>query len=108
MLRDRLVCGIGNKKVQNRYLRESKLSYSEARDLALAAETAVKDSKRLNEQDDSSIVMGVHKETVAHVDKHRFGKVRPGKGSSQRGPRPDHKDSCYRKHDASRCRFKEY
>ena len=108
MLRDRLVCGVADKKVQNRYLRESKLSYSEARDLTLAAEIADKDSKRLSEQDDSSVAMGIHKETIAHVDKHRTCKSRSGK---QRGPRPEHKDSCYRcggKHEASRCRFKEY
>ena len=110
MLRDRLVCSIAGKKVQNRYLRESKLSYSEVRDLALAAVTADKDSKRLSKQDDSGVVMSVHKETIAHIDKHRSCKSQSGKHSSQRGLRRDHKDLCYHcgsKHEASRCRFKK-
>ena len=57
MLRDRLVCGIADKRVQNRYLRETKLTYTEARDMALAAETADKDSKRLQVENDNSGVM---------------------------------------------------
>ena len=41
MLRDRLVHGIADKRVQDRYLRETTLTYAEA---LMAAETAVKDS----------------------------------------------------------------
>ena len=106
MLRDRLVCGVADKKVQNRYLRESKLTYTEARDLAHAALTAAKDSKKLSEHDNGGVVIGVHKETVAHIDKNRSFRSRPGKGSSQRGPRLDNKGGG--KHDASKCKFKEY
>ena len=43
MLRDRLVCGIADNRVQDRFLREAKLTYREALEMALAAETAVRD-----------------------------------------------------------------
>ena len=47
LLRDQLVCGISDKHVQQRFLQEAKLLYDEALSKALAAETALKDSKRL-------------------------------------------------------------
>lgn len=47
MLRDRLVHGVTEKQVQNRYLMESKLSYTVARDVD-------KDSQRLREGTDAS------------------------------------------------------
>ena len=53
MLRDRLVCGIADKKVQDQYLRESKLTYTEALEMAQAAETAVKDSQKLRTSGDN-------------------------------------------------------
>ena len=49
MLRDRLVCGIYDKRVQRRFLQEATLTY-DALKMVLAAESAVKDSKRLQEQ----------------------------------------------------------
>ena len=115
MLRDRF-----DKRVQNRYLRETKLTYTEARDMALAAEIADKDSKRLQVENDDSGVMvppvslSSHKEgTVAHVDNHtdksRVSRARPGKGSSQqRAPRSGGRNTtcylCGGKHKASRCK----
>ena len=45
MLRDRLVHGIADKRVQDRYVREATLTYSEALSMAQADETAVKDSE---------------------------------------------------------------
>ena len=71
-----MVCGIADKRVQNRYLRETKLMYTEARDMALAAETADKDSKRLQAENDESgatvppVSQNSHKEgTIAHLEK---------------------------------------
>ena len=43
MLRDRLVCGTNNERIQKRLLAESKLSLKKATDIALAMETAEKD-----------------------------------------------------------------
>ena len=47
ILRDRLLHGLTDKRVLNRYLREPTLTYEDARDMALAAEAADKDTKRL-------------------------------------------------------------
>ena len=117
MLRDRLVHGIADKRVQNRYLRESTLTYEEARDMALAAEAADKDAKRLRDGDDSgSVVQPVVNETIAHVDRRNLPntRIRSGKGSSRSQPQQqpsDRRASCHRcggKHDPSKCRYKDY
>ena len=47
MLRDRLVCGISNKTVQRRLLQEPALTFDKALGIALSAEVADKDAKRL-------------------------------------------------------------
>ena len=47
MLRDRLVCGTHNKSIQRRLLQETKLKFEAALEMALSAEAADKDSKRL-------------------------------------------------------------
>ena len=47
MLRDCIFCGIRDKRVQCRLLQEAKLTYAATLDIAQAAETADKDSKRL-------------------------------------------------------------
>ena len=124
MLRDRLVCGIADKRVQNRYLRETKLTYTEARDMALAAETADKDSKRLQAENDESgatvppVSQNSHKEgTIAHLEKStdqsRVSRARPGKGPMRhRTPQSGSRSTtCYRcggKHEASKCKYKDY
>ena len=50
MLRNRLVCGIFDKRVQRQFLQEATLTYDGALGMALAAESAARDSKRLHEQ----------------------------------------------------------
>ena len=47
MLRDRLMCGIRNKRIQRRLLVESFLTFDKAIEMACAAEAADKDSLRL-------------------------------------------------------------
>ena len=47
MLRDRIACGIRSKRVQQRLLQESELTYDKALNIAQSAETAEKDAKRL-------------------------------------------------------------
>ena len=47
MLRDRLVCGIRDKRIQQRLLAEPELTFQKARELALAAETATRNSQDL-------------------------------------------------------------
>ena len=47
MLRDRLICGICNKTVQRRLLQETDLTFDKVLRIALSAEAAEKDAKRL-------------------------------------------------------------
>ena len=111
MLRDRLVCGIADKRVQDRYLREAKLTYAEALEMALAAETVAKDSEKLHAGCDDSVpsalVAVTHREETV-VQQIRTMRLRP----SRRGSPTAHKEpQCYRcggKHDSTRCRFKDY
>ena len=108
MLRDRLVCGIFDKRVQQRFLQESKLTYDEALSKALAAETAAKDSKRLQQaQTEGKPPLEVEeKPAVHHVGRSTKS---PNKRNTQSKPSGD--SACYRcggKHQASKCKFKEY
>ena len=56
MLRDRLVCGIRDVRIQRRLLAEPDLTFKKAYDLAQASETAEKNSKHLHQQHPSNSV----------------------------------------------------
>ena len=48
MLRDHLICGVNNNRIQQRLLAETgELTYQKARDIAIAMESAAKHSKEL-------------------------------------------------------------
>ena len=47
MVRDRLVCGVNDIRIQNRLLRESKLTYDKALELAQSVEVAAKNAADL-------------------------------------------------------------
>lgn len=51
MIRDRLVCGINNERIQRRLLSEPDLTYEKALKLAKTAESADKDTLKLKQQD---------------------------------------------------------
>ena len=91
MLRDRLVDGVTDKRVQKRYLRESKLSYTEARDMALAAEAADKDSQNIQGSTDASgqitPVSNRKEETIARVHHNTTTTYRP-RTAGRRSPKP--------------------
>ncbi|ETW98899.1 MAG: hypothetical protein ETSY2_42010 [Candidatus Entotheonella gemina] len=106
MLRDRVVCGISNKAVQRRLLQESALTFEKALEMALAAETAEKDARRLTDDatEREQVKDTLPSETrVNKVDGPKLNKS----PQSQSGTRRD----CHRcggKHQPSRCAFKEY
>jgi hypothetical protein len=75
-LRDRLVCGTADERVQRRYLQESTLTYATARDMALASETA-EDSKCLYETSSEP--------TSAHQEKAEVLKVIPKSTKTRSG-----------------------
>ena len=90
MLRDRLVCGISDQRMQQRLLSEEGLDFKKAFDLAIRMEAAQKDTKELQQN------------SIQPVNFLRDSRPKP----SQRGtPSP-----CYRcggKHHSSKCKFKE-
>ena len=113
MLRDRLVCGIRDRTTQRQLLRETALTFDKALQMALAAEAADKDSRRL-----TGATHGHDKDLKEECDPpasvHRVGQRRPQySGSKKQGsPRPvQEKPECFRcggKHHPSSCPCKEY
>ena len=88
MLRDRLVCGVGDAKIQTKLLSEKMLTYNKALEIALAMETATENTKCINR----AIGIGLQEE-VDNVN------VLQKKSSD-----------CFRcgaKHDARECKYKE-
>ncbi|XP_060742372.1 uncharacterized protein K02A2.6-like [Tachysurus vachellii] len=72
MLRDRLVCGICDDRIQRRLLAESELTFERALKLAQALETANNDVKDLQAQcSESSISMRLHRMSVKQDGKGR-------------------------------------
>ena len=92
MLRDRLVCGINNKKIQRRLLAERELTLKKAEKIALGEELATKHVVDIQSDTTPS--------SVNQVDARDKNGVKDC--------RPD--SECYRcgeKHEASACRFKD-
>lgn len=91
MLRDRLVCGINDEKIQRRLLSEPELTFKKSVDIALAIESA------------SKHVVDMKVETTPSNVHHVHARDKNNKG-------PQVKTECFRcgeKHDASSCRFRE-
>ena len=95
MLRDRLVCGINNKKIQRRLLAERELTLKKAEEIALGEELAAKHVVDIQSDTAPS--------SVNQVDARDKNGIKDAKDH-----RPD--SECYRcgeKHEASVCRFKD-
>ena len=114
MLRDRIVCGTSNKAVQRRLLQEPDLTYEKALEIALSAETAEKDSKRLTggTVDPPAIV-----ELVKDRPTHRAGNKGQYRGRNNKPPKQQPSSQkgedkeCYRCggwHNPAECRFRQY
>ena len=96
MLRDRLVCGIADERVQRLLLTEKELTLEKAYQVCIAEETASKDS---------SILKGEHVNKVNVQRKHFHTKQTPPKVKPNHTP----KRYCYRcgeeSHVANRCKY---
>ena len=108
MLRDRLVCGTCNRAIQRRLLQETALTFDKALEIALSAEAADKDSKRLTgagtDKDLPTTQIGRVNDRPLEPQVHNTTK--PPKSNPVLG-----RGSCFRcggKHDPSSCRFKQY
>ena len=96
MLRDRIVCGIANEKIQSKLLSEKSLTYQTAMSLAQSMEIAERNVKELQR-------VTTMEQTASGVDK-TVNKVEESKPKNQARP-------CYRcgkdGHAPTVCRFKE-
>ena len=101
MLRDRLVCGINERKIQQRLLSERNLTFKKAFEIALAMEMAEENVNDLTTRLDNTVsvvrVQG-HSTDNKHRNNHNSSNVK------------EHSFNCYRcggKHTASSCNFKD-
>ena len=98
MLRDRLVCGVRNARIQKKLLAETGLTFKKAFETAKAVETAEHQARELQANGRGS------ERPVHHVQDKPVTK--PGQ---PRNP-AEHTAKCYPcggKHNSSECRFKE-
>ena len=112
MLRDRLVVGIMNDRIQQRLLAEKELTFKRAYDLAIAHETAEKNTTELQQKEASSAPGNTEGESIHQLQKqsvHQLQRQRVPKA----GNRPTDKISgcCYRcgkqGHKQFECWFKD-
>ena len=99
MLRDRLVCGIADSRVQRRLLAEPDLTLKTALELAQAHEMAEKGTQQLQQRPQSSSLLKIGQ---AKTPNHRQQTARP----PQQQPRDNLCYRCGGKH-AGTCRFKD-
>ena len=92
MLRDRLICGINDERIQRRFLAEHKLTFDKALSIAVAVETAKKNTQVLNPSASVQFM-----ETM--------------RGSQETSAFKEMGQECYRckgtKHNAANCKFKQ-
>ena len=94
MLRDRLVCGIGNEHWQHRLLAKDKLDYKVAMKLVLVLETAESQVKDLQ----------------GTTQVHQVRRSQHSQRSKRHGANLEKRSSCYRcgaNHEPNKCRFKD-
>ena len=89
MLRDRLVCGVNEDRIQRRFLAESALDLKRALDISLGMETAAKDAHDLKGDTTNG--------------RHPMNKLHGGMNSDAF---PNNCFRCGGKHEADKCRFK--
>ena len=102
MLRDRLVCGINNEKIQNRLLSETELTYQKALSLAQSSEAAAQNVKELQQRHPFT------SEAESKPSDFQSGICKVGEGSNRNFEK---KSVCYRcgreGHMASKCKFRD-
>ena len=94
MLRDRLVCGCNDYRLQCKLLAEESLTFDKALKIAKAVETAERDSQGM-QKPSSQVTKPVHSIT---------------RRSNPTTKMPSHKDICYRcggKHTLVSCKYKD-
>ncbi|XP_054710970.1 uncharacterized protein K02A2.6-like [Uloborus diversus] len=77
-LRDKLVCGLQSEQIQNKLLGEKDVDFAKASELALAMETASRETKSLKEQNQSVLKI------------HEYKKVKPKDSTRKNFGKPTH------------------
>ena len=90
MLRDWIVCGVNNNKIQQRLLSEKTLTLTKALELAQGLETAAKNGKVLSQP-------GNGQETVVSTNSQTVHRVTPSASNrkSTSGTRPKFTGTCF-------------
>ena len=116
MIRDRLVCGVNEEKIQKRLLSEKDLTYQKAMDLAQAMEAADKDTRVLaaGNPTTSSAQTASGGTTTGTANSGTSEPLHYSPGQKSETVHSDRRDgskiTCYRcggEHLATVCRFKE-
>ena len=95
MVRDRIVCGINNARIQSRVLQERDLTYQNALDIAQAMELAAKDIADMEKRTPSTV--------VPHQPVHQLSQSKEGKKRTTSTT-----IECYRgggNHYVKKCKF---
>ena len=115
MLRDRLVCGICNKIVQRRLLQETDLTFDKALGIALSAEAAEKDAKRLTggteDKNQAAPIETVKDRPTSKNTGFKGNRQHKTNRPRQSQERKPGKRECYRcggQHNPSDCPFQQY
>ena len=101
MLRDRLVCGITDGRVQRRLLAEPELTLKKALELAQAQETAEKGAQQLQQQRPQASQLHV----IGQTKRSNHRQMNARQEQQQREQRPCY--HCGRTHSTATCRFKD-
>ena len=98
MLRDRLVCGVNDEKMQRRLLSEPNLTYEKGLQLALAMEIAERNMRQLSSTRETPVMYHSHNNSAGRARESRF-----------RNPSSPSTRACHRcgatDHLAPECRF---
>ena len=104
MLRDRLVCGINDDRIQRRLLSETTLNFKKAYEMAVGMETAAKNARDIQQGS-----MTLEERQTPSGQQHNVNKVNEHMKRQQSGDTPKGIE-CYRcggRHKSDECKFKE-
>ena len=106
MMRDRLVVGMNDEKIQRKLLQEAGLTFEKALEIAVAMETTNKNLKELNNPV-SPCEEKVNKVSTSKAKSQGSGKPDQRKYTNKKGPEGKKCFRCGAKHDPSTCKYKD-
>ncbi|PIK56483.1 hypothetical protein BSL78_06598 [Apostichopus japonicus] len=112
MLRDRLVCGINDDRIQRNLLAQPKLTFAKALEIATSQETAARNAQHLKEAFQQPLATPLTQESVMHIPKGHKGQKVTAQSEKYRNRKEwSSKQKCYRcgnnNHEQKDCWFKD-